>query len=130
MEFNKIVSDGTVTAQPVRNKTIKKQHTHKELLYTPNIVMEGFRRPSFLNNGGFSILAKGLFGSGSEGVPSTLVHFPSLLPRPIMLCSTKLWFSITAFGSIMLSLTRTPGPIVTPAPTLTFGPNYNVFFKT
>lgn len=56
----------------------------------PKIVIEGFNRPSLLNRGGFSILANGLLGSGSEGVPSTRVHLPTLLPLPIMLYRIKL----------------------------------------
>lgn len=89
----------------------------------PNIVIDGFSLPSLLNRGGFSIFAKGLFGSGSEGVPSTLVHLPILELRPMMLWSTKLWSSITAFAKIMLSLMRTPGPTTTSFPILTFGPS-------
>lgn len=56
----------------------------------PKIVMEGFNFPSVLKSGGFSILANGLFGSGSLGVPSTLAHFPTREFLPIMLCKTKL----------------------------------------
>lgn len=52
--------------------------------------MEGFNFPSELNNGGFSIFANGLFGSGSLGVPSTRAHFPTLEFLPIILCKTKL----------------------------------------
>ena len=40
------------------------------------MVVDGFNRPSLLNNDGLSILANGLLGSGSEGVPSILDHFP------------------------------------------------------
>lgn len=87
---------------------------------------EGFNFPSLLNNGGFSILAKGLLGSGSVGVPSTRAHLPILLSRPMMLCSTKLWSSTTALGNTMLSFILTPGPIVTPDPMLTFGPSFKV----
>lgn len=63
MEFNKIFSDGTVTQQP-------------------KIVIDGFNFPSLLNNDGFSILANGLFGSGSLGVPSTRAQQPIVEPRP------------------------------------------------
>ena len=35
----------------------------------PKMVMEGFNWPSSLNKDLQSILAKGLFGSGSTGVP-------------------------------------------------------------
>ena len=48
----------------------------------PKIVIEGFNLPSVLNNGGFSILANGLFGSGSLGVPSTRAQHPITEPRP------------------------------------------------
>lgn len=46
------------------------------------MVIEGFNLPSLLNNGGFSIFANGLFGSGSLGVPSTRDHWPIVEPRP------------------------------------------------
>lgn len=87
------------------------------------MVIDGFSFPSLLNSGGFSILANGLFGSGSEGVPSTLAHFPTLEPLPIILCKTKDLSSIVASAKIMLSRILTPGPTVTPGPMLTFGPN-------
>ena len=48
----------------------------------PNIVIEGLSFPSLLKSGGFSILAKGLLGSGSLGVPSTRDHCPIVEPRP------------------------------------------------
>lgn len=63
MELRRIFSDGTVT-----------QH--------PRIVIDGFNLPSLLNNGGFSILANGLFGSGSLGVPSTRAQHPMVELRP------------------------------------------------
>lgn len=63
IEFNKIFSDGTVTQQP-------------------RIVIDGFNLPSLLNSDGFSILANGLFGSGSLGVPSTRAQHPMVEPRP------------------------------------------------
>lgn len=63
IEFNTIFSDGTLTQQP-------------------NMVMDGFNLPSLLNSDGFSILANGLLGSGSLGVPSTRAQQPivELLP--------------------------------------------------
>lgn len=63
MEFNRIFSDGTVTQQP-------------------KMVIDGFNLPSLLNNGGLSILANGLFASGSLGVPSTRAQQPIVEPRP------------------------------------------------
>lgn len=63
IEFKRIFSDGTVT-----------QH--------PTIVIEGFNLPSTLNKGGLSILANGLFGSGSLGVPSTRDQLPIVVLRP------------------------------------------------
>lgn len=89
----------------------------------PKIVMEGFSFPSLLNNGGFSIFANGLFGSGSDGVPSTLAHLPTLEPLPMMLCNTKERSSTVASASIILSRILTPGPMATPGPILTFGPS-------
>lgn len=89
----------------------------------PRIVIEGLSFPSLLKSGGFSIFAKGLFRSGSEGVPSTLAHFPTLEPLPMMLCNTKDRSSMVASARIMLSLILTPGPIVAPGPILTFGPS-------
>lgn len=63
MEFNKIFSAGTITKHP-------------------KIVMDGFNLPSLLKSEGFSILAKGLLGSGSLGVPSTRAHEPIMELRP------------------------------------------------
>jgi len=57
----------------------------RKVVNSPSIVIEGLSLPDELNNGGFSILAKGLFGLGSQGVPSTRDHFPILLPRPMIL---------------------------------------------
>lgn len=45
--------------------------------------MDGFRRPSVLKRGAFSILANGLSGLGSQGVPSTLVQQPISVLEPI-----------------------------------------------
>lgn len=46
------------------------------------MVIDGFSLPSLLNSAGFSILANGLFGSGSLGVPSTRAHEPIIELRP------------------------------------------------
>lgn len=89
-------------------------------------MIDGLRRPSELKRGGFSILANGLLGLGSHGVPSTLAHLPTRLPRPTMLCSTKLWSEMQALESTIDSRTRTPGPITVPLPMLTFGPSCGV----
>ena len=43
----------------------------------PRIVMAGFNCPSSLNNDLQSTLAKGLFGSGSTGVPLEGINFRS-----------------------------------------------------
>lgn len=48
----------------------------------PRIVIDGFSLPSELKREGFSILANGLFGSGSLGVPSTRAQHPIVEPRP------------------------------------------------
>ncbi|KAG8337415.1 hypothetical protein J6590_024423 [Homalodisca vitripennis] len=40
--------------------------------------------------GKLSILANGLLGLGSQGVPSTRAQAPILTPRPTILCSTRL----------------------------------------
>lgn len=136
IEFNRIFSDGTVT-----------QH--------PKMVMDGFSFPSLLNNEGFSILAKGLFGSGSLGVPSTRAQQPMVELRPTkriqdsiwktknkpfikynivqlivkhlpMLCKINVWSLIMAFSNTIDSRIRTPGPICTPAPIDTFGPSCRI----
>ena len=49
----------------------------------PKIVIEGFKRPSSLKSGAFSILANGLSGFGSHGVPSTRVQHPISQFEPI-----------------------------------------------
>ena len=87
-------------------------------------MIEGFSLPSQLKSEGFSILAKGLLGLGSQGVPSTLVHSPTWLPRPTILYKTRLWSKIVAPLSTIDSRIRTPGPITAPAPMLTFGPSW------
>lgn len=66
IEFNRIFSEGTVTKHP-------------------KIVIEGFNFPSLLNNGRFSIFAKGLLGSGSLGVPSTRAQQPIVELRPTVI---------------------------------------------
>ncbi len=65
----------------------------------------------------------GLFGSGSDGVPSILTHEPIKEFQPIMLYKMQEWFCNIEFPSIIDSRTRTPGPTVTPNPIETFGPN-------
>ena len=122
----------------IRNKTLQKitlLHIQTKS-YTPNknhdcyysisprIVIEGFSLPSQLKSGGFSILAKGLLGLGSQGVPSTLVHCPTWLPCPTTLYKTRLWSKMVAPLSTIDSRIRTPGPITAPAPMLTFGPSW------
>lgn len=69
-------------------------HLAQNLSYLPNIVIDGLSLPSLLNNGGFSILANGLFGSGSLGVPSTRDHLPIVEPRPTINKSLFSCFSI------------------------------------
>ena len=96
----------------------------------PKIVIDGLSLPSLLNNVGFSIFANGLFGSGSDGVPSTRAHVPILELLPIILCKIKLRSLITASDKIMLSRIRTPGPITTPDPILTLGPICNQLYNT
>ena len=87
-------------------------------------MIEGFSLPSQLKSEGFSILAKGLLGLGSQGVPSTLVHSPTWLLCPTILYKTRLWSKIVAPLSTIDSRIRTPGPITAPAPMLTFGPSW------
>lgn len=99
------------------------QHMLLAYIISPRIVIEGLSLPSELKSEGFSILAKGLLGLGSQGVPSTLAHCPIWLPRPTILCKTRLWSEIVAPLSTMDSRTRTPGPITAPASMLTFGPS-------
>lgn len=134
MEFRRIVSDGTLTEQPINKDTfllikirtcrmICSKHVFYYYFFLPKIVIDGLSFPSLLNSGGFSILANGLLGSGSEGVPSTLAHLPTLEPFPIMLCNTKDLSSIVASARTILSLILTPGPTVTPGPILTLGPS-------
>lgn len=52
------------------------------ILDLPKMVIDGFSFPSLLKSGGFSIFAKGLFGSGSLGVPSTRAQQPITEPLP------------------------------------------------
>uniref|UniRef100_A0A3Q3ASQ8 Uncharacterized protein n=1 Tax=Kryptolebias marmoratus TaxID=37003 RepID=A0A3Q3ASQ8_KRYMA len=75
------------------------------------IVIEGVSFPS-LKSVSLSIFAKGSFGFGSLGVPSTRAHLPMVLSHPTML-----------FKTMMDSRTLTPAPIVTPVPIETLGPN-------
>jgi hypothetical protein len=65
-------------------------------IISPRIVIEGFSLPSQLKSGGFTILAKGLLGLGSQGVPSTRVHCPTWLPCPTILYKKRLWSKIVA----------------------------------
>lgn len=65
MELRRMVSEATDTPKP-------------------RIVVEGLIFPSLLNNGRFLIRAKGLLGSGSTAVPSTLDHLPIFEFRPMM----------------------------------------------
>ena len=51
----------------------------------PRMVMEGLSWPLLLKRAEFSILAKGLLGFGSSGVPSTLAQAPTLLLHPMTL---------------------------------------------
>lgn len=85
--------------------------------------MEGLSLPLTLNNGKFSIFANGLLGLGSQGVPSTRAHSPTLVPVPIMLCKMSEWACTCALASTIDSLILTPGPMVVFGPILTLGPN-------
>lgn len=89
----------------------------------PNIDIDGLSLPLILNRGGFSILANGLSGFGSHGVPSTLAHSPTTLPRPMMLCNTIECDWICEFARTMDSRILTPDPSLAFGPILTFGPN-------
>ena len=51
----------------------------------PMIVMDGLRRPFGRNRSWSSSLANGLFGFGSNGVPSIRVHGPMIVFQPRML---------------------------------------------
>ena len=68
-------------------QSVVQWNPHKNL---PTMVIEGFNLPSWLNNGWLSVLAKGLLGLGSLGVPSTLVQSPTLEFMPMTACMTKL----------------------------------------
>lgn len=59
--------------------------------FVPITVMDGLSLPSSENMQGISNLAKGLFGLGSFGVPSTLDHTPMVLRQPTMLCKIQQW---------------------------------------
>lgn len=85
--------------------------------------MEGLSLPLTLNNGKFSIFANGLLGLGSQGVPSTRAHSPTLVPVPIILCRIREWACIYALANTIDSLILTPGPIVVFGPILTLGPS-------
>merc|ERR1712008_292068 len=69
----------------------------------PNIVMEGLSCPLTLNSELFSILAKGLLGFGSSGVPSTLLQFPTEEFHPMTLYSTRVFSPTIEFPKIILS---------------------------
>lgn len=84
IEFKRIFSAGTVTQEP-------------------KIVIDGFNFPLLSNNGGFSILAKGLFGSGSDGVPYN---------------KKILAFVIFFFRNDFITSTRDQHPIRTSRPTM------------
>ncbi|VDN42825.1 unnamed protein product [Gongylonema pulchrum] len=92
----------------------------------PRIVSDGFSRPSILNNGLLSSLAKGMFGLGETGVPSTRAHAPTTLRHPITECNTHACSLIIASANTILSRTRTPAAIRAFAPTLTLGPIFAV----
>lgn len=89
--------------------------------------MEGLSLPLILNNGKFSIFANGLLGLGSQGVPSTRAHSPTLVPVPIMLCRIREWACICALANTIDSLILTPDPIVVFGPILTLGPSYKEY---
>lgn len=81
-------------------------------LCLPRIVMEGFNLPFTLKSGGFSILANGLFGFGSQGVPSTRAHSPTTLLRPTMLWRTTEWAWMWASARTIDSRILTPASIL------------------
>lgn len=67
-------------------------HTCYHYDQLPNMVIDGFSLPLLLNNGRLSILAKGLFGFGSHGVPSTRDQAPifEFLPTTLyMTCASR-----------------------------------------
>jgi len=86
--------------------------------------MEGLSLPFVLNNGKFSIFANGLLGLGSQGVPSTRAHLPTLVPVPMTLCRIRECACMCALANTIDSLILTPGPIAAFGPMLTFGPSY------
>lgn len=90
MEFRRIVAGGTLTEQP-------------------KMLNAGLSFPSQLNSGTFTTSAKDLFGPGSEGVPSTLAHLPTLEPMPIILCNAKDLSSMASSTRIMFSVILTKG---------------------
>lgn len=92
------------------------------------IVIDGFNLP-FVNNDWWSILAKGLFGSGSEGVPSIRAQQPINEFQPIIEYKIQQWSCKTVLPNIIDSLTRTPAETVTFVPIETFGPNFKVYVK-
>ena len=87
------------------------------------IVMEGLSLPSLLKSGTFSILAKGLLGLGSLGVPSTLVQLPILVFIPMTVCLRRLCSPMLDWARMIESEIRVPAPITTFLPIDTFGPS-------
>ncbi len=88
----------------------------------PIIVIEGLSLP-LVKSDWWSHLAYALFGSGSEGVPSIRTQEPIVLFQPIILYKMQEWFWTTVLPRMIDSRIRTPGPMVTPKPTDTFGPS-------
>lgn len=74
----------------------------------------------------WSILAKGLFGSGSDGVPSMRVQQPTHESHPIILYKMHEWSCRIVLPRITDSLILTPGPMLTFCPIETFGPSWNL----
>ncbi len=62
----------------------------KVRVHLPRMVIEGVSFPS-LKSVSLSIFAKGSFGFGSLGVPSTLAHLPMVLSHPTILFKTQQW---------------------------------------
>ncbi len=87
------------------------------------MVIDGLSLPSSLNRGKLSILANGLFGLGSFGVPSTLLHDPTEVFMPMTVYRTSACSPTLELDRIIDSLTLAPAPTVTFSPMLTFGPN-------
>lgn len=83
-EKNKKNKKMTITLKLITENLLGRGHW-------PITVIEGLSLPSVLKRSAMSSLANGLLGLGSLGVPSTRVHWPTMLFHPTMVYRMQLW---------------------------------------